>query len=82
MAVFWGHGATDLISAAIYLTMCLLALWWLISALRDGVPTRRIAFPPLDAVDVVLVPARDVQVVFNLSKTAGHAFKSKFRPPI
>jgi hypothetical protein len=41
MAVFRGHGATHLISAAIYLTMCLLALWWLISALRDGVPTRR-----------------------------------------
>jgi hypothetical protein len=28
-------------SQAIYLTMCLLALWWLISALRDGLPTRR-----------------------------------------
>jgi hypothetical protein len=27
MAVFRGHGATHLISAAIYLTMCLLALW-------------------------------------------------------
>ena len=40
MAVFRGHGVTDLISAAIYLTMCLLALWWLISALRDGLPTR------------------------------------------